>query len=124
MAASPLDRFAQAFCTMEPKLFVGNLPMAITEDQLQQVFGAYGSIDRVVLIDKASPSGSRSGFVIYTDHSFAQIAIAALHGNYAFPGSADNVVVRYADSAKGDRRASVPSMPCLWGQHRFDMPMS
>ena len=95
--------------TAEAKLFVGNLPATITEGELSAVFTQYGPLDRIVMMEKASPSGARSAFVIYTQHPAAAAAIQALHAQYVFSGGQEAVVVRYADSAKGAGAAAAPA---------------
>jgi len=84
----------------EPKLFVGNLPPHVTEEALTQLFGEFGTLDWVVMMEKPSPSGARSAFVLYNDFEASIQAIASLHSKYIFPGSTDAIVVRYADSTR------------------------
>ena len=62
----------------------------------------------MVLINKPSPTGNRSSFVLYEDQTSCHNAIQALNNNYMFPGATNNIVVRFADSAQGKPTPSQP----------------
>ena len=62
------------------KLYVGNLPYSATEQQLREVFSAYGTVDRVDLItDKFSGQSKGFGFVEMGNNSEADAAIKGLN---------------------------------------------
>jgi cold-inducible RNA-binding protein len=79
---------------MGAKIYVGNLPYAITEDKLQQHFAQHGSvISARVVIDKFSGRSKGFGFVEMSSDSEAERAISALNGTQ-FEGR--NIVVSEA----------------------------
>lgn len=62
------------------KLYVGNLPYGVTEDELRQTFAEYGEVDSVnVITDKFSGQSKGFGFVEMPDNSEADAAIKALN---------------------------------------------
>jgi RNA recognition motif-containing protein len=62
-------------------IFVGNLPRNITEEDLQEAFGAYGKIASVAVIkDKFTGEPRGFGFVEMPNKNEAQAAIAGLNG--------------------------------------------
>jgi RNA recognition motif-containing protein len=66
---------------MSARIFVGNLPVTATEEQLHQLFAAYGSISEVTIIrDRDSGQLKGFGFVQMADDVAATAAIAGLDG--------------------------------------------
>jgi cold-inducible RNA-binding protein len=66
---------------MSTKLFVGNLSFNATQNQLQDLFGAHGTVQEVDLIrDKFSGRPRGFGFVTMETKEGAEAAIKALHG--------------------------------------------
>lgn len=64
------------------KLYVGNLPWSMTEEDLRELCEPYGEIVEVSLItDRQTGRSSGFGFVEYTDEEAAEKAIEALHEN-------------------------------------------
>ena len=62
-------------------IFVGNLPRTITEQDLQEAFGAYGKITTVSVIkDKATGEPRGFGFVEMANPTEAKAAIAGING--------------------------------------------
>jgi cold-inducible RNA-binding protein len=62
-------------------IFVGNLDFGTGEDELRQVFGQYGSVDRVALMTDRDTGKSRGfAFVEMTNTEDGDKAIAALNG--------------------------------------------
>lgn len=62
-------------------IFVGNLDFSTTEDELRQLFAAYGQIDRVSIMTDRDTGRSRGfGFVEMSSSEDAEKAIAALNG--------------------------------------------
>jgi cold-inducible RNA-binding protein len=62
-------------------IFVGNLDFGTGEDELRQVFGQYGNIDRVALMTDRDTGTSRGfAFVEMTNTEDGEKAIAALNG--------------------------------------------
>ncbi len=63
------------------KLFVGNLPYTVTEDQLTQMFAEYGEIVEAKLVINKFDGRSRGiGFVEFATEEEAQKAIEATNG--------------------------------------------
>lgn len=68
------------------KLFVGNLPFSATENDLQDLFAAYGAVAQVDLImDRMTGRPRGFGFVTMQSQEEARKAVEALHGK-AFDG--------------------------------------
>ena len=66
---------------MSTKLFVGNLSFNTTENQLQDLFAAYGNvIEADLIVDKFNGRPRGFGFVTMETPEAAQAAVAALHG--------------------------------------------
>jgi RNA recognition motif-containing protein len=62
-------------------IYVGNLPYSATEEDIKQVFEAYGRVDTVTLIkDKMTGQMRGFGFVEMPGEAEASAAIAALNG--------------------------------------------
>ena len=62
-------------------IYVGNLPYDATEEQLRELFGAHGSVERVNLITDRMTGQSRGfGFVEMVDQAAAETAIEAING--------------------------------------------
>ncbi len=62
-------------------IYVGNLPYSTTEEELKELFEAYGQVDSVHIIkDQYSNQSKGFGFVEMADASAAQAAISALNG--------------------------------------------
>lgn len=62
-------------------IFVGNLSFNTSEDELRQLFGAYGQVDRVSIMTDRDTGRSRGfGFVEMTNSEDGEKAIAALNG--------------------------------------------
>lgn len=61
---------------MESKLYVGNLPYTVTEDQLRELFSQAGQIkDVVVITDRETRRSKGFGFVEMTTQAEAEKAI-------------------------------------------------
>lgn len=66
---------------MENKLYVGNLPYAFSENDMQRTFGAFGSVSSAkVIMDRDSGQSKGFGFVEMGSAAEATAAIAGLHG--------------------------------------------
>src|SRR5687767_15901789 len=66
---------------MSTKLFVGNLSFNTTENDLQDLFAAYGPVQQVdMIMDRMTGRPRGFGFVTMENNEDAQKAIAALHG--------------------------------------------
>src|SRR5262245_11031790 len=66
---------------MGKKLYVGNLAYGITDSDLQQLFGAHGTVQSAqVIMDRDTGRSKGFGFVEMGSDQEAQAAIAALNG--------------------------------------------
>lgn len=64
---------------MAKKLFVGNLPFTMTDDQLNAIFAAYGKVVSAnIVFDKFSHRSKGFGFVEFETEEEAQAAMQAL----------------------------------------------
>ena len=62
------------------KLYVGNFPYNITEDDLREAFSGFGEVAEVVVItDRQSGRSKGFGFVEMPDNAEADAAIKALN---------------------------------------------
>jgi cold-inducible RNA-binding protein len=62
-------------------IFVGNLDFNVSEDELRNLFGTYGQVDRVTILTDRDTGRSRGfGFVEMTNPEEGEKAIAALNG--------------------------------------------
>jgi RNA recognition motif-containing protein len=63
------------------RIYVGNLPYDVTEEQLRQEFQAFGEIESInIITDKYSGRPKGFGFVEMASKSEAEAAIAGLNG--------------------------------------------
>lgn len=63
------------------KLYVGNLSYSTNEDELRELFGAYGTVDSVAVITDRDTGRSKGfGFVELNNDTEAQAAITGLNG--------------------------------------------
>jgi hypothetical protein len=86
---------------MGQKLYVGGLPYSVTEEQLQELFSAHGTVESArVIADKYTGQSRGFGFVDMSSPAEAQQTIKALHGSQL---SGRTLVVM-----KPGRRSNVP----------------
>jgi len=67
---------------MEPKnkLYVGNLPFALTDEQLRELFSKFGEVvEAVVIRNKYNGRSKGFGFVTMKDEAMAEAAIKEMH---------------------------------------------
>ncbi len=66
---------------MGNKIYVGGLPYATTDTQLQEIFSAHGTVESArVITDKFTGRSRGFGFVEMSSNDEAQKAIQALNG--------------------------------------------
>ncbi len=106
------------------KIYVGNLPYGITDEELKQEFAAFGEVTSAnILTDKFSGRSKGFGFVEMTQKTEAEAAIAALNGktlkdrtlvvNEARPRSDDR-----GGRSFGGGRGGRPSGPGGYGRQK------
>lgn len=67
---------------MAKKLFVGNLPLGMTDNQLGEIFSAYGVVTSTnIVVDKYSKSSKGFGFVEFENDEDAAKAMEALNNS-------------------------------------------
>ncbi len=67
---------------MAKKLFVGNLPYSMNDDQLRELFAEYGEVASAsVIIDRATGRSKGFGFVELAEDAAADAAIAKADGS-------------------------------------------
>jgi len=65
-------------------IYVGNMPYAMTEDELRAAFEAYGKVDAVrVVSDRETGRPKGFGFVEMSNDTEAKAAIEAMNGSDA-----------------------------------------
>lgn len=63
------------------KIYVGNLPHAVTDEELREVFVPYGTVkSAMVVMDQTTEKSRGFGFVEMAQLTEAQAAIQALNG--------------------------------------------
>jgi len=63
------------------KLYIGNLPYSVTDDQLMELFVQYGEVESAVVIsDRATGRSKGFGFVEYSEDAAADAAMAEMDG--------------------------------------------
>jgi CUG-BP- and ETR3-like factor len=89
----------------EAKLFVGVFPRTTSEEQLRQVFAAYGQIDELTIIRHPGTGESKGyAFVKFSRRSSAQNAINCLNGIFQLEGMSQKLIVRFADTPRDKER--------------------
>ena len=67
--------------TMNKKLYVGSLPFSVTEEELHNLFSAFGAIDSVrIITDKFTGQSKGFGFVEMASTEDAKKAIDGMNG--------------------------------------------
>jgi len=67
---------------MGKKLYVGNLPYNVTDESLEQMFAAHGTVQSAqIIMDRDTGRSKGFGFVEMGSDAEAQTAIAAMNGH-------------------------------------------
>lgn len=85
------------------KLFIGNLPQDIQQEAIQMVFGHYGTVTNVHIMQGKSRSGQACAFVEYGKPEEAETAVLTLHEKYEIRPGEGNILVKFASSQGGPR---------------------
>lgn len=89
---------------MATRIYVGNLPYTIGNEQLAQLFSAYGDVaEATVVMDRDSGQSKGFGFVEMTDDAAASNAIATLNGT-----PMDNRTIRVSQAQPRAERSNGP----------------
>lgn len=63
------------------KIYVGNLPYRITEEELQTAFAVFGAIEKIdLIIDRYTGNSKGFGFISFDSQAAAQEAIKNMDG--------------------------------------------
>ena len=92
-------------CSMETKLYVGNLPYSARSEGLQELFAQAGTVASAsVVTDRESGRSKGFGFVEMSSHEEAEKAIQMFNG-YSFEGRdlRVNIARPREDRPRGDR---------------------
>lgn len=65
---------------MSKKLYVGNLPFSMTQEQLEKLFSGYSPSEVTVITNKYSGKSKGFGFVTIEDDEQAEKAISEMNG--------------------------------------------
>lgn len=88
----------------EWKLFVGQVPLEATEQDLQSLFGPIGDIVELYILRNNNGKSRGCAFVTYSNKGLAQQAITQLNGKQVPPGK--TLVVKFADRAQAGKAAA------------------
>jgi RNA recognition motif-containing protein len=94
---------------MSTNIYVGNLPFSATEDEIQELFSAYGTVERVSLITDHD-TGQLRGFGFVEMSSGGDEAIAGLDQR-DMGGRTLNVNEAHPQEERSSQR---PSRPRRW----------
>jgi len=83
----------------EPKLFVGQIPLETTKEEIVSVFSNFGTVKNVTVL--TTPDGRSKGcaMVLFDKWAQAEWAITACNGS-SFFGTQRTLVVNFADPPK------------------------
>ncbi|KAK4720303.1 hypothetical protein R3W88_018641 [Solanum pinnatisectum] len=92
------DERTREYSEQSVKLFVGQMPKLMTEQQLLDMFKEFAVIDQVNIIkDKTTRASRGCSFVICPSREEADKAITACHNKQTLPGASSPLQVKYAD---------------------------
>uniref|UniRef100_A0A7S4J8J5 RRM domain-containing protein n=1 Tax=Prymnesium polylepis TaxID=72548 RepID=A0A7S4J8J5_9EUKA len=85
------------------KLFIGSLPGAVTQEDVERVFSSFGALGEVHLMDPSQQTGDRCAFVVFNEVSSAQRAVESLNNQVCpmLPAAMRPLVVKFAKSGGG-----------------------
>lgn len=88
------------------KLFVGQIPKDLSEEDLRPIFAEYGSIFELTVIrDKTTGTHRGCAFLTYTTKEAAEAASLALHNQYKLPNAQNALQVCGGGGRREGRRA-------------------
>jgi len=83
----------------EAKLFVGSMPLGTTEEGVREVFGPFGTIEEVYMMDSRR-GGMQCCFVKFSAVTEAQAALVATNGKADVIGTGTTLEVRFSESKR------------------------
>merc|ERR1712178_432610 len=81
-------------------LYIKGLPVGFSEDMVREIFGAYGAIASLRVLDTPAGADNSAALVRFRDVSQATWLVDNLNGNIP-KGLSTPVTVRYANPGKG-----------------------
>eukprot|EP00210_Caulerpa_lentillifera_P008836 g8431.t1 len=89
----------------EPKIFVGQIPLETSKDEIHDVFSSFGNVKTVNIMSTAEGRSKGCAMVLFDKWSQAEVAIEACNGK-SFFGTNRTLVVNLADPPR--RGGGVP----------------
>ncbi|KAF4672092.1 hypothetical protein FOL47_000959 [Perkinsus chesapeaki] len=80
------------------KLFVGNVPPSVSDDELKKIFEEHGTVSEAYSLESKRSGGNKAAFVRFSKKSDALKAIEAMNDKYTFPGEQHPIAVKCADT--------------------------
>ncbi|RQM27616.1 hypothetical protein B5M09_007243 [Aphanomyces astaci] len=94
------------------KLFVGQVPRTMDEDELRPILENFGPLyDIVIIRDKISGAHRGCAFVTYCTRDAAEAAIDTLHNQVTLPMSPNPLQVRPAEGQAGEHKLFIGMIP-------------
>jgi len=88
----------------DTKLFVGNLPVDVSEEALRYVFGTYGKVANIRLMGGGARNGSVCAFVEFNVKEDADTAVRTLHEVYEMKPGTGKIIVKKANNTSSTSR--------------------
>lgn len=82
------------------KIFVGSIPYSMTDVELRELFGQYGTVINTMVNESPDGRSKGSGFVWFASLAGAQRAVEALNGKVLFKSYSAALTVRVSDELK------------------------
>lgn len=104
-------------------LYVSGLPKSMTQQDLENLFSAYGRIiTSRILCDNITGLSKGVGFIRFDQRVEAERAIQKLHGTIP-DGAAEPITVKFANNPSNNAKAIPPLAAYLSPQRRFGGPI-
>ena len=105
---------------MNPRLYIANLPVTITDAQLQAAFAPFGAVTHsFIATDRATGSPKGFAFVTYGTRQEADAAIAAMNGAELEGRKLAVSIAREPEPVPVRRAAPPPRRPSPGGRTGF-----
>src|SRR3569833_2906240 len=92
-------------------IYVGNLPFTCSEDEVRDLFSAYGAVHSVKMISDRETGRPRGFAFVEMDDTAANNAISALNGNDLNGRPLRSNDARLRTTARQDLRSNQPMTP-------------
>jgi len=82
---------------VDHKLFIGQVPKTMLEDELRTLFIPFGNVvDSIVIRDRDTKAHKGCAFVTFSTREEAEACINGLHTKMTLPGMSNSIQVKYA----------------------------